>query len=108
GPLMAAKSRVIRGALQNGLYFPAALGTVWICACTKATAREHWVRWGARLGAASLPMFLIHVPLFQLFTKAEKSLLGVATSQGANYSSAIFSSHRIEQEIIFYPLYIFP
>lgn len=94
--------------LKNGLYFPAALGLVWICACTEATARENVVRWGARLGAASLPMFLIHVPLFQLFTKAEKFIMSAITSPTVNYSSMISSSHGIEQAIIFYPLYIVP
>lgn len=94
--------------LQNGFYFPAALAAVWICAWAKPTVKTRMLSWGARLGAASLPMFLLHVPLFHLFTKLEKFFVGVATSPDANYTSVISTGHNIDQALVFYPLYIIP
>lgn len=92
--------------LQNGFYFPAALAAVWICACATPIENKRVLRWGERLGAASLPMFLLHVPLFQLFAKVEKFVAGLARSSTLDYTAAISSGHNIEQMIVLYPLYI--
>lgn len=62
--------------LHNGLLLPAKVGLV----CLSALARDpdsHWLRhWSPRLGAASLSIFALHVPLFNLFRTLEQLLRG--------------------------------
>jgi peptidoglycan/LPS O-acetylase OafA/YrhL len=89
--------------VRNGLYFPASLAIIWLCAAARPITSRQLKYWGARLGAASLPLFLLHSPVFDLFKKAEKLL--VAASQGGNVSSIVARARDIELSLLFFPLY---
>lgn len=95
--------------IRNGLYLPAALALVWICACLPATVNGKVKYWSARLGGASLSMFLLHVPLFQLFTKAEKLATAfVQAKPDVSVSAVIASAQGIEQSLAVFPFYLIP
>jgi peptidoglycan/LPS O-acetylase OafA/YrhL len=93
--------------VENGLYFPASLAIVWLCACKKPTLHS-WLRhWGDRLGAASLPMFLLHLPMFSLFRKIEQ-VLHLWPSKAVGIGVVFAAAGKIEQNMLFYPLYLLP
>jgi peptidoglycan/LPS O-acetylase OafA/YrhL len=64
--------------LHNGLLLPAQLALIYLCALVGAPNSGWFSRWSQRLGAAALPLFVLHVPAFTLFSRSEK-LLGVAS-----------------------------
>ena len=64
--------------LHNGLLLPSQLALVYACALIATPRSERLRHWSKRLGAASLPLFVLHVPAFTLFSRTEK-LLGVAS-----------------------------
>lgn len=96
--------------IRNGLYFPAALATVWVAASTRIDAPSKVKALAKKLGGASLPMFLLHAPLFDLFLKAEKLIRAAAmqAASPAGLSSIVASTRNMEATLLFYPLYICP
>ena len=95
--------------IKNGMYLPAALALVWLCASAPSAPVSKTMKyWGARLGSASLPMFFLHVPLFQLFSKVEKVATGFISAPSASLSSAISAGQDMQQALIVYPLYLVP
>lgn len=94
--------------IKNGMYLPAALALVWLCAYAPPSVGTRVKYWGARLGSASLPMFFLHVPLFQLFSKVEKMAAGLINAPSASLSSLISAGQDMQQALIVYPLYIVP
>lgn len=65
--------------LHNGLLLPAQLALIYLCALAGSPTSARLRHWARRLGAASLPLFVLHVPAFTLFSRSEK-LLGVASA----------------------------
>jgi len=92
--------------VRNGLFFPASLALIWLCACARPTLSGTLRYWGDRLGAASLPLFLLHIPLFALFRKAEQ-VIHVWPSASGGFTSVLAMAREAEQSMIFYPLYLF-
>ena len=92
--------------LHNGLLLPSQLALVWLCALIATPDNDALVRWSRRLGAAALPLFVLHVPIFILFSRSEK-LLGV-TSTGCLEDWARCAQRAGEQALGlgFYPLYL--
>jgi peptidoglycan/LPS O-acetylase OafA/YrhL len=91
--------------IQNGLYFPASLAIIWLCISTKWLPHSKIRFWGDRLGAASLPLFLLHVPLFILFRKAEQ-VIQVWASTSGGFTSVLTAAREAEQTIFLFPLYL--
>lgn len=90
--------------IKNGVYLPAALALMWICACAKPISNGTVRYWGSRLGAASLPLFLLHVPLFSLYGKLEKLMLAVILSPAWNPSAIIATAREVEPPMALYPI----
>lgn len=88
--------------VKNGLYFPAALAVIWLCICAHPIEAGRLSRWGARLGAASLPLFFLHWPIFTLFSKLEKVVVAVIS----NSAWSISSVRQIEPSLALYSLYL--
>ena len=96
-------------SIRNGMYLPAALALVWLCAYVPQSVNTKVKYWGARLGGASLPMFFLHVPLFQLFSKVEKIVAGyINATSTTSLSSVISAAQDVHQALIVYPLYLAP
>lgn len=91
--------------IKNGMFFPASLAVIWLCACVKQTQNSSIRYWGDRLGAASLPLFLLHIPIFVLFRKAEQILMVLPSTSGG-LSTALHAARQADQSIVFYPLYV--
>lgn len=91
--------------IRNGLYFPASLALIWLCACARPTLHDRLRYWGDRLGAASLPLFLLHIPLFTLFRKAEQVIMVWPMASGG-LASTLALARQAEQSMIFYPVYL--
>ncbi|HET8790280.1 MAG TPA: acyltransferase [Modicisalibacter sp.] len=62
--------------LHNGLLLPAQLALIFVVAHWSPPSTARMRRLAGRLGGASLPMFALHVPLFVIFTRAERVLRG--------------------------------
>jgi peptidoglycan/LPS O-acetylase OafA/YrhL len=75
--------------IRNGLYFPSALAVVWLAVGTDIEISSFHRQWSARLGKASLSIFMLHLPLFSFLMKAEKFARALLFS---NYGLDDFSS----------------
>nr|WP_312231429.1 acyltransferase [Pseudomonas sp.] len=92
--------------LHNGLLLPAQIMLIYICALAASPSSESVRRWSQRLGAASLPLFVLHVPAFTLFSRSEK-VLGVASGECfANWAQCAVQAGEQELSIVFYPLFL--
>lgn len=91
--------------MRNGLYYPASLAIIWLCACARPTRHERLRYWGDRLGAAALPLFLLHIPIFALFRKAEQVFTALPSAPGG-VGSVMAAARDAEQSLLFYPLYL--
>jgi len=94
--------------LRNGFYFPAALAIVWLAAFAGPTASVLNTRWSARLGKASLSIFILHASAFQILEKIEQiaraAFAGQASAHGIR--GIISASRDIEPVLYLYPVYI--
>lgn len=102
--LQFAESRL--HLIRNGLYYPASLAIIWLCACVPQTDNRMIKYWGARLGAASLPLFLLHGPLFPLFRAFEKFVKAVVYSPELSFRAIVATGRTIEQTTTFYLVYL--
>ncbi|QGZ38156.1 peptidoglycan/LPS O-acetylase OafA/YrhL [Pseudoduganella flava] len=91
---------------RNGLYFPASLAIIWLCVHVGPTLNERVKAWGERLGAASLPIFFLHAPLYAPYAKAEKFIRGALASPDWRLSSIVAAGKGLEPAMAFYPLYL--
>lgn len=57
--------------LHNGLLLPLVLSGITLCAMASSPRSERYIKWARRLGAASLPMFALHTPIFIIFRRLE-------------------------------------
>ncbi|MBB3223183.1 acyltransferase family protein [Pseudoduganella umbonata] len=90
---------------RNGLFYPASLALIWICACAKPIGQGRLRYWGDRLGAASLPLFLLHIPLFAMFRKAEQ-FIAVWPSTSGGFTTVLAAARQAGQSLVFYPLFL--
>ncbi|MCG6542067.1 acyltransferase [Pseudomonas sp. KSR10] len=92
--------------LHNGLLLPAQLMLIYLFALIRTPKRERLNLWAQRLGTASLPLFVLHVPAFVLFSRTEK-LLGVASARCLDDWAAC-AAQAAEQTLSLwlYPLYL--
>lgn len=95
--------------VKNGLYYPAALATVWICA-NAGPAVSTWSKyWSTRLGRAALSIFVLHFPLYQLFYRGERyvrACLEVIDERGP-VSSIVHVAKTLPPSLLLYPVYFF-
>jgi len=92
--------------IKNGMYYPAALATIWLCVCMRPTHNASIRHWGERLGAASLPIFLLHGPTFQLFQPFEQLVMGALHSPDWRISSIIAAGRDVERSVGFFLVYL--
>lgn len=96
-------------AIRNGLYFPAAVAIVWMCAKAGPGLSGWNTQWSARLGKASLSIFALHSPMFEIFTRAERILHAwINSTDGFESFSAMFMEAKaVEPSLAVYPVYLF-
>lgn len=92
--------------VRNGLYFPASIAMVWLCVCVPQIPAGKIRYWGTRLGAASLPLFFLHAPIYTLFVKGEKLLTAISASPTLQLGSINAMARDIQPSLAFYPLYL--
>jgi peptidoglycan/LPS O-acetylase OafA/YrhL len=92
--------------IRNGLYYPASLAVIWLCISVKPTANIRLKYWGERLGAASLPMFLLHGPLFEIFLLFEKFVKALFATPDYSLGSIVATGRNIDQTLDFFMLYV--
>ncbi|WEF31161.1 acyltransferase family protein [Pseudoduganella chitinolytica] len=92
--------------IRNGMYYPASLAVIWLCVCVRPSSNPRVIRWGERLGAASLPMFLLHGPIFQILTLAEKFVRGAILSPDWRVASIVAKGRDVEPSVALYWFYL--
>jgi peptidoglycan/LPS O-acetylase OafA/YrhL len=92
--------------LHNGLLLPAQLMLIYLCALAGTPRSEWFNNWSRRLGAASLPLFVLHVPAFILFSRSEKifNVMSIECLQDWNSCAVLASEQTLS--IWFYPLFL--
>ncbi|MEF9675065.1 acyltransferase [Pectobacterium aroidearum] len=92
--------------LHNGLLLPAQVGLV----CLSALAREPdsaWLRhWSPRLGAASLSIFALHVPLFNLFRTLEQLVRGNPMACFSDWNQCIAAAGQVQLSMTGYIIFL--
>lgn len=92
--------------LHNGLLLPAQLTLIYLCALI-GTPRSEWFNsWSRRLGAASLPLFVLHVPAFVLFSRSEKILNVLSLECLQNWGNCAIRASEQTLSIWWYPLFL--
>jgi len=93
--------------IRNGLYYPAALAIVWVCANAGPTMSKWNQQWSARLGKASLSIFALHYPLFDIFIRGEKLLRAYISTVGENnqFTLMLQVAKNLDASLMLYPLY---
>jgi peptidoglycan/LPS O-acetylase OafA/YrhL len=74
--LLAHGSKFWYFLLHNGLLLPSQLTLVYLSAMAREPDSQWLRRWSPRLGAASLSIFALHVPMIYGFRTVEKFVLG--------------------------------
>lgn len=91
--------------LHNGLLLPAQLVLVYISALPRDPHSPAIRHWSPRLGAASLSLFALHVPLFTLFSRAEK-LIRAPGDCLADWAYCITAATEQQLSLWLYPLFL--
>jgi peptidoglycan/LPS O-acetylase OafA/YrhL len=92
--------------LHNGLLLPAQLALVYLCALIATPHSDRLRRWSRRLGAASLPLFVLHVPAFVLFSRSEKLLAVASPDCFGHWASCAAQAGEQPLSLWFYPLFL--
>jgi peptidoglycan/LPS O-acetylase OafA/YrhL len=92
--------------LQNGLLLPAQLALIYACAQVGEPSRAGLEKWAKRLGTASLPLFILHVPAFTLFSRGEKLLASLWSGCDSGWSSCIQQASTYSLSPWLYPLFL--
>lgn len=92
--------------LHNGLLLPAQLTLIYLCALAGTPRSEWFNNWSRRLGAASLPLFVLHVPAFVLFSRTEKIFNVFSFECLQNWESCAVQASEQTLSIWFYPLFL--
>lgn len=91
--------------LHNGLLLPAQLLLVCLCALP-ADPKSAFVRhWSPRLGAASLSLFALHVPMFTLFSRSER-LIAVPGRCLDDWRACTEAAAALPSSLLYYPLFL--
>ncbi|WP_213994172.1 acyltransferase [Sodalis sp. dw_96] len=92
--------------LHNGLLLPSQVALIYLCALAP-TPQSAWLQhWSPRLGAASLSMFALHVPLFNLFRTLEQFFRGNPTSCFSDWEECIAAAGNVQLSLGGYALYV--
>ncbi len=92
--------------LHNGLLLPAQLMLVYLTALISEPASGALRRWLPRLGAASLSIFVLHVPLSALFRTVEKLLLGNFAACFTEWDACIAAAGAVENTLTGYFIFL--
>jgi peptidoglycan/LPS O-acetylase OafA/YrhL len=95
--------------VRNGLYYPASLAVVWMFANVGQTVSKWNQQWSARLGKASLSIFALHYPMFDIVRRGEKLLRACIMTWGEDrtLSSLFRLAKTLDETILMYPVYLF-
>jgi len=92
--------------LHNGLLLPSQVCLVYLSALARDPSST-WLRhWSPRLGAASLSIFALHVPLFNLFRTLEQFLLGDPLLCFSDWQACIASAGKVQLSMTGYLIYL--
>ncbi|XBS71907.1 acyltransferase [Acerihabitans sp. KWT182] len=92
--------------LHNGLLLPSQVALVYLCALAR-TPQSRWLRqWSSKLGAASLSMFALHVPMFNLFRTLEQFFRGNPGGCFSDWDECIAAAGNVQPSIGGYVIYL--
>ncbi|NKI74915.1 acyltransferase [Dickeya sp. CFBP 2040] len=92
--------------LHNGLLLPTQVALVCLCAYAREPNSETLKTWATRLGAASLSIFALHVPLFNLFRTLEQLLRGNPLQCFTNWAACIDAAGKVELSMTGYGVFL--
>ncbi|HHJ1478684.1 TPA: acyltransferase family protein, partial [Pseudomonas aeruginosa] len=91
--------------LHNGLLLPAQLLLVCLCALPVDPKSAFVRHWSPRLGAASLSLFALHVPMFTLFSRSER-LIAVPGRCLDDWRACTEAAAALPSSLLYYPLFL--
>jgi len=92
--------------LHNGLLLPSQVCLVYLSALAH-DPKSAWLRhWSPRLGAASLSIFALHVPLFSLFRTLEQLLRGAPMSCFNDWQGCVDAAGKVQLSVTGYVIYL--
>lgn len=92
--------------LHNGLLLPAQVGLVCISALARDPASTWLRQWSPRLGAASLSIFALHVPLFNLFRTLEQLARGNPASCFSDWQQCVAAAGNVQLSLTGYAIFL--
>ncbi|MCQ4312121.1 acyltransferase [Pseudomonas stutzeri] len=92
--------------LRNGALLPVALMLLIVCSGQWRPKSPFWLRLGERLGAASLSIFALHLPLFILFRRFEMLTAIDFQLCLTDASACVAAAKDYEIKLIYYPVLV--
>lgn len=92
--------------LHNGLLLPAQVMLVCLCALAREPDSK-WLRhWSPRLGTASLSIFALHVPLFNLFRTVEQLVRGNPLACFSEWDRCVAAAGQVQLSMTGYIIFL--
>ncbi|TKI05598.1 acyltransferase family protein [Martelella alba] len=92
--------------LHNGLLLPSQVALIYLSALAR-TPHSAWIQhWSPRLGAASLSMFALHVPIFGLFRTLEQFFRGNPGACFSDWAGCIAAAGDVRLSLGGYGVYL--
>ncbi|WP_226101991.1 acyltransferase [Dickeya oryzae] len=92
--------------LHNGLLLPTQVALVCLCAHAREPGSDTLKTWATRLGGASLSIFALHVPLFNLFRTLEQLLRGNPLQCFTDWQACIDAAGRVDVSMTGYGVFL--
>lgn len=92
--------------LHNGLLLPAQLALIYLCAQARVADTPRLTRWAQRLAMASLPLFVLHVPGFILFSRSERMVAALRLDCLPDWPGCVAQAGEQALSLWLYPLYL--
>lgn len=92
--------------LHNGLLLPSQIALIYLCALARSPVSDRLRHWSSRLGAASLSMFALHVPLFNLSRTLEQFFRGNPGACFSDWQGCIDAAGNVELSMGGYVIYM--
>ena len=92
--------------LHNGALLPSQIALVYLCALARNPQSAWLQHWSPRLGAASLSMFALHVPLFNLFRTLEQFFRGDPGACFSDWAGCIAAAGAVQLSLGGYGIFL--
>lgn len=103
-PEISKKGNIPYYFLHDGLLLPSQICLIYLCIHIKMPDGKLLKNVSQKLGGASLPMFALHIPLYIIFSRAQRVWTGEPSLCLENFRACMDAAG--DKDIVYYPIYL--